>query len=111
MVKVTIENSKGVNRVEGNAIFAMMTDAQDAGKARCIICAEGKLDKRIAAKGLADLVSNAIDSISMSKVERDFFIMMFLDHFEKLLDERMMNEKKSENPLEDLMEILRKAGI
>lgn len=111
MLKVAIENSKGVNKVEGNAMFAMMTDAQDAGKARCIICVDGELDKRVAAMGLADLVSNSIDSISKSKVERDFLAMMFLEHFEKLLDERMMNEKKSENPLADLMEILGKAGI
>ncbi|MBO5484305.1 MAG: hypothetical protein J5979_03725 [Lachnospiraceae bacterium] len=111
MVKITIENSKGVDRVEGNAMFAILTGTQDTGKVGNIICADGELDKRVVAMALADLVRNSIESISESKVERNFLAMMFLKHFEKLLDERMMNEKKSENPLADLMEILGKAGI
>lgn len=111
MVKVTIESSKLTKEVEGNAIFAIATDAQNIEKVHNIICADGGLDKRAVAMGLADLVSNSIDSISENEAERHFFTMMFLDHFEKLLDERMMNKKKSENPLEDLMKILGKAGI
>ena len=111
MVKVTIENSKGVDRVEGNAMFAILTDTQDTGKVGNIICVDGKSDKRVVVTALADLVGNSIESISESKVERGFLTMMFLKNFEKLHDKHMMNEKKIENPLEDFMEILRKAGI
>lgn len=110
MVKVTIENSNVVEKVEGNAIFAVVTDAKNVEQVRNIIFADGKLDKRTTIVGLADLVSSVVDSISEDGIERGFLALMFLKHFEDFVDKRM-DEKKNEDALDGLMEFLRKAGI
>lgn len=110
MVKVTIEDSHGANEVSGNAIFAIVPDTENTSKVGNIVCTDGKIDKRAVALSLAELVENTIDTISEDNIEIGLLTLMFLSYFEKLEDKRI-GATKSENPFDDVIDILRKAGI
>ena len=108
MVKVTIENSDGINKLEGNAIFAIIPATDNVQKVGNVICCEGELNKHVVAVSLADLVNNAIDTVSKSQVEKSFLMNRFLDRMEELSEHEIGNHENKE-PLFDFMEILRKA--
>lgn len=78
MVKVTIEDSKGVNKVVGNAIFAIIPGAENTDKVATVICSDGVIDRRAVTMGLANLVHNAIGAISDSETEKKDSCIVFL---------------------------------